>query len=164
MLQLPSDYGASADGGVGDAGATAGGHSISFGFDRRSASEQTVTETSTAATETDAQLAELSAHASRLAVELTVLVKMLRSSVEDACRATAAHAKVQMAQAHELATVTDANLVVGKALVERTLGLSLELQDVHVVQARVKELDKALTLYERLARRLLAQQRRSQSS
>ncbi len=65
----------------------------------------------------------------------------------------------------KLARSADAQrLTLVRSLVERTLALSLELQEVSGVKRRLETLDQSLKQYERLADQLLVQQQRKRSS
>ncbi len=58
----------------------------------------------------------------------------------------------------------DRPLTLVRSLVERTLALSLELQEVSGVKRRLEALDQSLKQYERLADQLLVRQQQRKRS
>jgi hypothetical protein len=60
--------------------------------------------------------------------------------------------------------VGDRPLTLVRSLVERTLALSLELQEVSGVKRRLEALDQSLKQYERLADQLLVRQQQRKRS
>jgi len=97
------------------------------------------------------QLHELEEHTSKFAVEIAVLLKELRRVGLDACHATESNMLVYRDIVGQISSVASADVTTAKDLVERTLALSLELQNIDSIEAKIVKLEESLSLYERIA-------------
>mmetsp|Transcript_18538 Transcript_18538/g.30240 ORF Transcript_18538/g.30240 Transcript_18538/m.30240 type:complete len:166 (-) Transcript_18538:856-1353(-) len=100
-------------------------------------------------------LQNLSENCSHLGVEVSVLLKSLKRSLEDACQVTRGNVEAYSKMSGDVEMVVAANVLDADALVERTLALSLQLQGIESVKAKVQALDVTLQSYENMATALL---------
>jgi len=105
------------------------------------------------------ELENLERKAAGVGVELAVLLKTLRHSLDAAVEATHETIKVKGTITDQVDQVSQASVSGAERLVEQTTALSLELQQVGGIKARVDNLDKCLEKYERLAESLLCNKR-----
>uniref|UniRef100_A0A7S3LNP3 BLOC-1-related complex subunit 6 C-terminal helix domain-containing protein n=1 Tax=Aplanochytrium stocchinoi TaxID=215587 RepID=A0A7S3LNP3_9STRA len=113
--------------------------------------------------EADQTLLEVKKKASHVALEISGLVSSLKTTVQDACELTRAHAQVQKQVCDEVELIVETGVKCSEQLLTKVLNLSSRLDNLDEMKRNVDRIDTALLRYEKVADSLIERRRRTRA-